>query len=156
ATNTARSVVTAITPISYDHMDYLGTSLEQIAKEKAGILKPGVPAVVSRQSTEAWNVLEAVAGRLNAPIWVEDREFRMEDRSGRSAAYRGQRLSIDGLTPSLRGSHQLQNAAVALACVEALSTVGFPVSQQEARTALATTQWPGRLEQIASDPAIVL
>jgi len=124
ATNCCRPVVTAITPISFDHMEWLGHTLEAIAGEKAGILKPGVPCVAAEQAPEAMRVIEATAKAVGAPLRV-----------------------VHPLEPqvalSLRGPHQRQNAAVALACLEVLG-----VSREAALEGLRTARWPGRLEEL--------
>lgn len=158
ATTAARPVVTAITPISFDHMDYLGHTLSAIAQEKAGIIKPGVPVVISRQKPEALEVIEAVAREKGAPLRVEGRDFRFEteDAAGRTFVYRGMRTAVPRLYVGLRGPHQAQNAAVALACLELLEDRGLGISQQSAREGLASAEWPGRLEEVASNPTVVL
>lgn len=158
ATTAARPVVTAITPISFDHMDYLGHTLTAIAQEKAGIIKPGVPLVVSRQEPDAMEVLESVARQKGAPLRVEGRDFRLEpeDASGRTFVYRGMRTSVPKLWLGLRGPHQAQNAAVALACLELLEDRGLGISQPNARTGLASAEWPGRFEEFPGKPTVVL
>ncbi|MBN1210056.1 MAG: bifunctional folylpolyglutamate synthase/dihydrofolate synthase [Myxococcaceae bacterium] len=156
ATNTAEPLVTAITPISYDHMEYLGGTLGAIAGEKAGILKPGVPAVVSRQHPEALAVVTRAAREVGAPLLLEGRDFAGEEQPSGGLSYRGTRWSLGGLSLSLRGSHQRQNAAVALAALEQLDARGVPLSEAALRTGLATARWPGRLEEVGRRPAVVL
>lgn len=157
ATNCARPAVTAITPISFDHMDLLGHTLDAIAREKAGICKPGVPCVVSRQPDEALRAIQDAAAAAGAPLWLEGRDFELTAGVGRSAGlrYRGRAWALDELQLSLRGAHQIQNAAVALACLEALATGerGVLVSETAARAGLRTARWPGRLEEISSGSA---
>lgn len=153
ATNCARPAVTAITPISFDHLELLGHTLDAIAREKAGICKPGVPCVVSRQPEEAMRAIQAVASAAGAPLWLEGSDFELSP----DLRYRGRAWSLDGLTLSLRGAHQRQNAAVALACLEALAGSGpAAVSAANARAGLAAARWPGRLEELPGDPPIVL
>ncbi|HYV47997.1 MAG TPA: folylpolyglutamate synthase/dihydrofolate synthase family protein [Myxococcaceae bacterium] len=124
ATNCCRPAVTAVTPVSFDHMEWLGHTLEAIAREKAGILKPGVPCIVAEQAPEAMRVIEATANAVGAPL---------------RAAH-----PLDAEIPlSLRGPHQRQNAAVALACLEVLG-----VSREAALEGLRTARWPGRLEEL--------
>lgn len=156
ATTAASPVVTAITPVSFDHMEYLGHTLAAIAGEKAGILKPGVPCVVARQEPEALEAIVRKAGEVAAPLWVEGRDFAGELRPDGTLSYRGPSWSLDGLTVALRGPHQQQNAAVALACLEALHARGIPVPLEAARTGLATARWPGRLEEVGGSPPILL
>ncbi|MBZ4415576.1 folylpolyglutamate synthase/dihydrofolate synthase family protein [Myxococcus sp. RHSTA-1-4] len=156
ATTAASPVVTAITPVSFDHMEYLGHTLEAIAGEKAGILKPGVPCVVARQEPEALEAIVRKAGEVGAPLWVEGRDFAMEVRPDGGLSYRGASWSLDGLTLALRGPHQRQNAAVALASLEALHARGILVSPEAARAGLASARWPGRLEEVGGQPPILL
>jgi dihydrofolate synthase/folylpolyglutamate synthase len=159
ATTAARPAVTAITPISFDHMDTLGYSLAAIAQEKAGIFKPGVPAVVARQPPQVLQVLEQRAREVGAPLRLEERDFRFEPEPGEGAktyTYRGMRTSVPKLWPGLRGAHQVQNAAVALACLELLEDRGLKISQENARAGLAATEWPGRLEDLGGSPTVLL
>ena len=156
ATTAASPVVTAITPVSFDHMEYLGHTLAAIAGEKAGILKPGVPCVVSKQEPEALEAIVRKAGEVAAPLWVEGRDFAGESRLDGTLSYRGPSWSLDGLKVALRGPHQRQNAAVALACLEALHGRGIPVPLEAARTGLASARWPGRLEEVGGAPPVLL
>jgi dihydrofolate synthase/folylpolyglutamate synthase len=137
-------------------MEYLGNTLTAIAGEKAGILKPDVPAVTSRQEPEVLEVLEATARRLQAPLWVEGREFSItEEKPGAGLLYRGPSLTLAGLSLGLRGPHQRQNAAVALASLELLSRQ-WPVSPEAMREGLGRARWPGRFEELSEHPALVL
>jgi dihydrofolate synthase/folylpolyglutamate synthase len=147
ATNACAPLVTCVTPISLDHQEYLGTTLGAIAAEKAGIVKPGTPLVISAQVPEVMAVLRAASPELS----VEGTDFRVED-----STFIGGRWRIDGLCSPLRGPHQRQNLAVALACLEALEARGFPLSSDEVRAGVAVTHWPGRLEEVAGPPMIVL
>jgi dihydrofolate synthase/folylpolyglutamate synthase len=156
ATNTAKSVVTAITPISLDHLDYLGDNLAAISTEKAGILKPGVSAVLSRQPPEALEVLAESGRKVGAPTYLEGRDFVLEPHTDGAFSYRGLRMEISNVRLSLRGRHQAQNAAVALAALELLGTVGLGVSPSNLLTGFASTYWPGRLEELGREPAILL
>lgn len=159
ATTAARPVVTAITPISFDHMDYLGHTLAAIAQEKAGIIKAGVPVVCARQPPEALEVIERVAREQGAPLRLEGRDFSLEPESGaggRTFVYRGMRTSVPKVWLSLRGPHQAQNAAVALGCLELLEDRALPISQESARTGLASAEWPGRLEVFDGTPLTLL
>jgi dihydrofolate synthase/folylpolyglutamate synthase len=156
ATNTAKSVVTAITPISLDHLDYLGDNLAAIAAEKAGILKPAVPAVLSLQPPEALQVLLDSGLRVTAPTYLEGRDYALSPQPDGAHAYRGLRTEIAGIRLGLRGHHQVQNAAVALAALELLADVGLRVSAANLRKGVASTHWPGRLEEFGRQPAILL
>jgi dihydrofolate synthase/folylpolyglutamate synthase len=156
ATNAASPLVTVITPVSFDHMEYLGRTLGAIAGEKAGILKPGVPVVVARQEPEALEAIERRAGEVGAPLLLEGRDFALEAGPDGRLAYRGPGFVLDGLTLSLRGPHQRQNAAVALAALGQLAARGVAVPAEAARAGLASARWPGRLEEVGSQPAVLL
>jgi dihydrofolate synthase/folylpolyglutamate synthase len=141
ATNVIEPALTVITPIDFDHEIYLGHTLEAIAGEKAGILKPGVPAVFARQRPEARAVLEARAAQLDIPVCrAEDFEIRDLEIDAR-----GSRFS--GLHCPLAGEHQVDNAVTAALALEWLHV--DPRGIQDAR-------WPGRLEHVAPNPDIIL
>jgi len=157
ATTAARAVVTAITPISFDHTELLGSTLSAIAFEKAGILRAGVPVVVARQERQALEVIEREARNQGARLFLEGRDFRFEpEPTGGRYVYRGMRTSVPRLWPGLRGAHQVQNAAVALAILELLEDRALPISQESARAGLAETEWPARLEDLGGTPRVVL
>jgi dihydrofolate synthase/folylpolyglutamate synthase len=156
ATNTVAPLVTAITPISFDHMEYLGHTLGAIAGEKAGILKPGVPVIVSRQEPEALANIARVADEVSSPMLLEGRDFTLEQAAGGALIYRGVRWTLDELTLSLRGPHQRQNASVALAALEQLDSRGVTVPTEAAKAGLASAQWPGRLEEVSKQPLVLL
>jgi len=156
ATNVVQPLVTAITSISFDHMEYLGHTLGAIAGEKAGILKPGVPVVVSRQEPEAREAISRVAGQVGAPMLLEGRDFSLVPGPGGGLVYRGPDRTLEGLSLSLRGPHQAQNAAVALAVLGQLHQRGVRVPDEAAAQGLATARWPGRMEEVSSQPAVVL
>jgi dihydrofolate synthase/folylpolyglutamate synthase len=141
ATNVVEPALTVITPVDLDHQAYLGDTIEAIAGEKAGILKPGVPAVFARQGPEAQAVLDARAAELGIAVW-RAAEFEIRDLE---IDARGSRFS--GIECPLAGEHQVDNAVTAALALEALGV--SPAGIAEAR-------WPGRLEQISPNPDIVL
>jgi dihydrofolate synthase/folylpolyglutamate synthase len=141
ATNVVEPVVTVITPVDMDHQFYLGDTIEAIAGEKAGILKPGVPAVFARQRLDAAAVLDARAAELGIPV-RRAADFEVRDLE---IDARGSRFS--GLECPLPGEHQVENAVTAALALETLG-----VSPQ----GIAEARWPGRLEQISPNPDIVL
>ena len=120
ATNVVlRPAVTAITPISLDHQAFLGDTIAAIAGEKAGILKPGAPAVVGPQPEEAEAVIEARALGLGAPLSRWQREWRCV-AAGAGMRFAGEHWRLDLPLPSLLGTHQIVNAGMAIACLEQL------------------------------------
>jgi dihydrofolate synthase/folylpolyglutamate synthase len=118
ATNIIAPVVSVITNISCDHMEFLGSTLEEIAREKAGIIKKGVPVVTSYQETEAINVIEGKALENDSALYIYDRDFfavlKREDFSGICFDYHNSQFTINDLVLPLMGEHQVQNASVAI------------------------------------------
>jgi dihydrofolate synthase/folylpolyglutamate synthase len=141
STNVVHPVLTVITPIDFDHEAYLGHTIEAIAGEKAGILKPGVPAVFARQRPEAAAVLEARAGELRVPV-TRFKEFEIRDLHMDA---RGSRFS--GIVCPLAGEHQIDNAVTAALALRALGI--SPDGIKDAR-------WPGRIEHVSPNPDIIL
>ncbi|MDX1711062.1 MAG: Mur ligase family protein, partial [Rhodovibrionaceae bacterium] len=126
ATNVvAHPALSVITPVSLDHQQYLGTSLRQIAFEKAGILKPGTPAVVAQQEPQALAAISQRAAELDVTLDLAGRDWRMEPQAdGGFAFVTGDRESLYP-RPSLAGVHQVANAATAVACARRLAPFGL-------------------------------
>jgi dihydrofolate synthase/folylpolyglutamate synthase len=147
ATNVlAGPAVTAITPISLDHQHFLGDTVAAIAGEKAGILKPGRPAVLAPQPAEARAALEARAAAIAAPVFAAGRDWRVaETPSG--LRYDGRRWRrLDLPKPALLGPHQYVNAGTALACLDRLA--GFSLDETALARGLLAVEWPARLERL--------
>ncbi|MFZ5439796.1 MAG: bifunctional folylpolyglutamate synthase/dihydrofolate synthase [Myxococcota bacterium] len=145
ATTACTPQVTCITPIGFDHMEYLGHTLEAIAGEKAGIIKPGVPLVLSR------GFPISVTGPSR--VLHEGVDFAVS-RDAAGLVFRGCGRELGGLRLALKGEHQHQNLALALACV--CSLADFPLSDDELRRGVAAARWPGRLEEFPGTPLVVL
>jgi dihydrofolate synthase/folylpolyglutamate synthase len=154
ATNVIVPDVAAITRIGYDHMAILGSTLDAIAREKAGIVKPGRPVVSSPQAQEAAAVIEAIAAARGAPLWLGGRDWEVEG-SWEDFRFRCPGLELAGLALALRGAHQVENAGVALATVPWLAERGVTVPEAAIRQGLARAQWPGRLEVLRERPLVV-
>jgi len=147
ATNViARPAVTAITPVSLDHQHFLGDTVAKIAFEKAGILKPGIPAVIARQSLEGASVIEARAREVAAPLLRQSKEWDAVPRGDGGISYRG-RSSLDLPPPGLLGTHQYDNAGAALAAIECLGAVA--VSREALAEGMRRVEWPARLQRLA-------
>jgi dihydrofolate synthase/folylpolyglutamate synthase len=150
ATNViARPAVTAITPISMDHMAYLGTTIAQIASDKAGIVKPGVPVVVAPQPDDAMRVLEAEAETCGAPILRMGRDWHAEAQAT-GWRFSGRRWRFDLPLSSLPGRHQIMNAGTALQCLELLE--GFRIDRDAIARGLLSVDWPARLQHLTRGP----
>jgi dihydrofolate synthase / folylpolyglutamate synthase len=156
ATNVLMPTATAITNVALDHQEYLGATIGEIAYEKAGIIKPGVPVVIGRVSDEAMAVLSRVAGERGAPVSRLHSNFKVSGTSPVRFQYTGLKESYDALACPLAGRHQLDNAACALALLETASERGLPVSEGALREGLRTVRWEGRLETVESRPSLVL
>lgn len=151
ATNVLTPTATAVTPVSLDHLPKLGNDLESIAREKAGIIKPGVPVVAAPQSPEAREVIAQRAVSLNAPLhWVEEEakiSLAVVGIGGSRFTLETPVASYPHLRIPLLGRHQIVNAAVALRVAELFSaTGGVPWDLSAVRQGLEKTQWPGRCQ----------
>ena len=128
ATNIVTPLASVITNIAFDHTQWLGDTLEKIAAEKAGIIKPGIPIVTATEEKSALAVIEKIAREKNAPLKIVSRLART-------------------LAPPLPGEHQKTNAVLALTTVEVLQ-MKIPVAENKIREGLANVHWPGRLQLI--------
>lgn len=162
ATNVADATVAAITPIAVDHVNYLGSDIECIAAEKAGIIKPGSVAVVAQQLPEVARVIAARSIEVGATVAREGIEFGVLQRD---IAVGGQRLTLQGLGGAyseiflpLHGAHQARNAVLALAAAEAFFGAGGnrSLNIDAVRDAFATVTVPGRLERVRAVPSVFL
>ena len=147
ATNVVdRPAVTAITRVSCDHRQFLGDTLEAIAGEKAGILKPGVPAVLAPQpGAAAERTLAARAAAVGAPI----HPWRVAPLPGGGFRFESAGRALDLPPPGLAGAHQIVNAGVALACLDHLPPA---VDDGAVRRGLAAVEWPARLQRLTRGP----
>ncbi len=172
ATNVVTPLVSVITSISYDHTAVLGQTLAEIAREKAGIIKPNVPAVTAPQRPEALAVVEASARAQSAPLTVISPELKFEIAGGKyqvipdSEDMEGQTflwmrldgtdLDLETWDLSLLGHHQLANAATALAAALVLRERGVAIPNAALRDGIANTRWQGRFEILGREPFIVV
>jgi dihydrofolate synthase/folylpolyglutamate synthase len=156
ATNVVTPLACAVTTIALDHQEYLGTTLSSIAFEKAGIIKQGVPVVLGRLDDEARRTIEPVAKERQAPVFRLEEDFRTEGKGPEAFSYRGMGLHYDGLVCALEGRHQLDNAACALALLDAAAPQGIAVTAEAVRAGLRAVNWAGRLEVVDHDPTILL
>ncbi|WP_416408897.1 bifunctional folylpolyglutamate synthase/dihydrofolate synthase [Agrobacterium rosae] len=145
--------VSIIMPISLDHQAYLGDSVELIAAEKAGIMKAGSPVVIGHQEYDAaLDVLVQTAERLKCPTAVYGQDYSAHEEFGRMV-YQDEFSLVDAPLPRLPGRHQLANAAAAIRAVKA---AGFEVTDRMIETAMASVEWPGRLQRITTGKIVDL
>jgi dihydrofolate synthase/folylpolyglutamate synthase len=163
ATNVLRPRVCAITTLGLDHTQVLGETLPEIAREKAGILKPGIPCVAAQGAPEAIAEIVAAAGRVGAPLELSGREVRHAVRRpadggfGIEADVEAHGRMIRALRIPLAGFHQGENAAVAVGLLEALRRAeGVPLGEEAIRRGLAAVRVPGRLHRVMDSPAVVI
>lgn len=156
ATNIIESTVLAvITSISMDHMRFLGNTQEEIAAQKAGIMKPGVPVVSAEQLRPVEKVIRDRAAALDCPLAVAERSRITSVRYGLER----QRFSyggFSGLEISLAGKYQIENGALAVEALKILSECGFPVTEAKLRQGLKQTAWAGRFTLVGRKPCFIV
>jgi dihydrofolate synthase/folylpolyglutamate synthase len=159
ATNVVRPLVSVITTIAKDHEKHLGATLDKIAFEKAGIVKPGVPVVCGVRGGAALRVIRRIARERQAPlieVFAPGRTLETRRASdGYRFAYRGE-WDTYVFTPGLAGRHQGANAATAIAAAEVLSRIWRPLDKAKILEAVRETRWEGRLETVRRRPLVLL
>ena len=165
ATNVCEPDVTVVTSISYDHMDFLGDTLAEIAGEKAGIIKHGIPVVVSAQLDEARETINRIAAESSAPLIEigEDYLYRPLEKSlsGQSLEVWNAAESDQDVTPiqleiPLLGDHQVENAATAYAALKVAKLNGIEITDTGIQQGFRTVHWPGRFEILRQDPPLII
>jgi len=157
ATNVLRPELAVITSIARDHTRTLGRTLREIAREKAGIVKPGVPFLVGPAPRRVEEVFRAVARERGARLHLTRDEVRLAFRRDGSFTVTTPRRRYPGLRVALAGRHQARNAALAVRAAELLAERGLPLDDPEAiRRGLAGVRWPGRLQRVPGDPPVIL
>jgi dihydrofolate synthase/folylpolyglutamate synthase len=161
ATNIVRPQVSVITRIDFDHENYLGHSLEEIAREKAGIVKAGVPVATAPQLPEVREVLRGKARELDATIVDTGEDFDLEREiaeagCARALARARARGEAVRLAPGLPGRFQLENALNALATARLLQARGYRITNQNIEQGIRSAEWPGRLERLQAGPDVYL
>ena len=159
STNVISPLVSVITNIDLEHTEFLGTALGQIAAEKAGIIKPGVPVVTGAVQPEAISVIEQQAAAAGSPVFRMPRDFGAEQattRQGQEFDYRGIGARLPRMRIGMLGRHQVGNACLALAAAECIGRAGTAVPEAALRAGLAQAVWEGRLERVAQAPDIYL
>ena len=149
ATNVVdRPRLTIITPVSIDHQQYLGETLPEIAGEKAGIIKRGVPVIVGPQAPEGLAVIEARAAKLGAPVLAYGQHWMVSEDRGR-LIYQDDTGLLDLPLPNLPGPHQVQNAGAAIAALRALGR-----DEAACEAAVTSAFWPARMQRLRTGPLV--
>jgi dihydrofolate synthase / folylpolyglutamate synthase len=148
-----RPLASVVTPVSFDHAEHLGDTLGKIAAEKAGIIKPAVPAIVAAQPREALAAIERVAARAKAPVKIAGEDWTATEERGR-LVYQDAAGLLDLPAPKLYGRHQFENAGVAIA---ALRTVGeLELAPAAFEAGIAKAEWPARMQRLAHGRLLAL
>lgn len=161
STNIIHPEASVITPIGLDHAEFLGNTLESVAREKAGIIKQGVPVVCALQDSRALSIIEKKAAEMSAPLYLEGRDFVFDVLESSpdtfAISYSDADQSIQRLDIPLRGTYQAQNAALALRAFSlAFQDMGAERIMVAAAEGGKTLKWPGRLERVAEDPPVYI
>jgi dihydrofolate synthase/folylpolyglutamate synthase len=152
ATNVIRQpAVTVLTPISFDHQQYLGNTLSQIGREKAGILKQGTPCVVATQPDGAMQSIIAKAQDLGVALYRQEEDWSVH-QDGDQLVYENPRGRTILPLPNLVGRHQLNNAGIALAALDRLAAC--KTSEEARRFGLLGAEWPGRMQRLVKGPLL--
>ncbi len=154
STNVVTPVATVITNVSLEHQRILGNTVAKIAREKAGVLKPGVPCVVGARSKSVRRAIRARARDVGAPLRFIDSDFDSHWTRNTLSVRVGDR-KLDGLRLGLRGRYQADNAACAAAALRELEHAGFAISERDIRVGLRRARWPGRLEWHRGQPSFL-
>ena len=163
STNVVDPLVSVLTSIGMDHMDYLGNSLAEITQVKAGIIKKGVPVVTSVDKPESLRIIEKVSAAKGSRLIKVGQDVNWQKKEGsiNTFSYQGLRQNYNCLELSLSGEHQFVNAATALAVCEILEDISekenaLQISETAVREGLKRVKWPARLELIAEEPKVLL
>ena len=165
STNVCHPDAAIITNIGLDHTHLLGSTIEQIAAEKAGIIKPGIPVISGTRDARARAVIQDIADRQGAPLLLIERDFDIQlvgqmvaggpEQFTFSATIDGREIRWENLSSGIPGRHQAENAAVALAAIARLAD-RWPIDEESVRQGLATAYCPARLELFAGQPQLLL
>jgi len=157
ATNVIDPEVCVITNIGFDHQEFLGSTLSSIAREKAGIIKPGVPLVTAALQPVVQGILKTACMNKGAPLYRFKSNFSVRRNSKSSFHYRGMAMQLPSVSLNLRGPHQVANAALALATLEVLEQKRLVLLKPSViERAMREVKWPARLEVLQTNPVILL
>lgn len=158
STNLCRPRVTVITNVSRDHTQILGSTVREIAREKAGIIKPGIPVISGCQHPDAQQVVLETSRAAGSELWLLDREitWTWHNQAQRTIHVTTPRRRWTAMPVPLRGDHQVWNTALALAALDQLPATEVAVDMEAVREGIRAVNWPARVEVIAEAPRIVL
>lgn len=156
ATAAFHGEMTVLTPIALDHIEYLGATIEEIAREKAGIIKAGTLIISADQPDAVRLAIEEQSRSEKCILKTLDKDFSVGWNPDGTLNYRGMNRTLTQLTPGMAGRYQSRNAAVALAAAEALESGGMVISPSAFNEGIATAYWPGRMELVPGTPRLLL
>jgi dihydrofolate synthase / folylpolyglutamate synthase len=156
ATNTINPLVTIITDISREHEDYLGEGIRAVATEKAGIIKADTPLITGASRSEAREVILGIAKGKGAGVKQFAKDFSAKRTGLKAFDYTSEFGAVKNLELRMPGSHQIKNAALAIAVTEELRDYGFNITEEAIREAVSETVFPGRFEILGHDPEIII
>ncbi|MBE6007688.1 MAG: bifunctional folylpolyglutamate synthase/dihydrofolate synthase [Lachnospiraceae bacterium] len=154
-----KPVLSVITSISFDHVEFLGDTLEKIAFEKAGIIKEGCPCVLYRQSDEVRSVIEAVCKEKNSAFYYTDEQevtVLKQDITGTVFSVKNRYVDIKNVSIKLIGDYQIKNACLVLLAAEALRLNGVELKDSLILSGVERSKWHGRMEIVGEDPTVLL
>ena len=157
STNVVTPILSVITPIGFDHMEYLGYTIAAIAGEKGGIIKNDVPVVIGARDPEARLALTSIAAQRRSAVRLIDRDFSYTSHApAHRLDYEGLGLRLRDLEIALAGPFQHENAAIAAATLEALRAQGWRIDEAAIRRGLSDIYWPGRFDAVSKRPLVIL
>lgn len=160
STNVVNPLVSVVTNVAMDHMDYLGNTLPDIARVKAGIIKTGVPVVTASDTPEVLAVILETCREKGCRLLQVGRDvtctYGEHSLRGQYFSYHGLKVNYPNLWIPLIGQHQVVNAATAIAALEILADQGVHIAENELRDGLSNTVWPARLELIGNKPPVLI
>jgi dihydrofolate synthase/folylpolyglutamate synthase len=156
STNVVDPLLSIITNISKDHEEYLGRTLLKIASEKAGIIKKGRPLITSAAQPQVLRLFSKICREKGSPFFRLGKEFNYVFMEDGNFNYEGLHRKLWDIHVNLLGFHQIINSTIALAAMEILEELGYPISIDAMVEGLREVEWPGRLERVSSSPQVIL
>jgi len=157
STNVVTPILSIITPIGFDHMEYLGYTIPAIAAEKGGIIKSEIPVVIGARDHEARATLSSIAAHRRSATRQVDRDYTFHSHApAHRIDYQGLGLVLNDLQLGLAGPFQHENAAIALAAIEELRAQGNSIPETAIRRGLSEVYWPGRFDIVSRSPLVIL
>ncbi|MBN1381500.1 MAG: bifunctional folylpolyglutamate synthase/dihydrofolate synthase [Deltaproteobacteria bacterium] len=156
ATNCVNPAVSVVSNIAFDHTEYLGKTLAEIAREKGGIIKTGGVCVTAARQKKVIEVLATICKEKEAALYRIGKEIKTTVHRDGTFSYRGIDRYYPCLTHRLPGRHQVENTAGAIAAIELMRRKGFPIGDDALMRGIENVRWPGRMEVIRREPTVIL